>query len=65
MSVRLVHAQVRMRSFRAFAGDKPTWILNYSWDGAQLVQARDAMLNLAMRSLAGGAGNLWVKRWGM
>ena len=34
-----------------FGGDKPTWILNYSWDGAKNVQPRDAMLNLAMSEL--------------
>jgi len=50
--------QIGMRSFRAFAGDKPTWILNYSWDGAPHVQPRDAMLNLAMSELAAGA-NMW------
>ncbi len=50
--------QIGMRSFRAFAGDKPTWILNYSWDGAQHVQARDAMLNLAMSEVTAGA-NVW------
>jgi hypothetical protein len=50
--------QIGIRSFRAFAGDKPTWILNYSWDGAQHVQPRDAMLNLAMSELMAGA-NVW------
>jgi len=50
--------QVGIRSFRAFAGDKPTWILNYSWDGAPNVAPRDAMLNLAMSELMAGA-NLW------
>jgi hypothetical protein len=50
--------QVGMRSFRAFAGDKPTWILNYSWDGALHVKPRDAMLNLFMSELMAGA-NLW------
>jgi hypothetical protein len=50
--------QIGMRSFRAFAGDKPTWILNYSWDGAKNVQPRDAMLNLAMSELTAGA-NVW------
>ena len=53
--------QIGMRSFRAFAGDKPTWILNYSWDGAPHVQARDAMLNLAMSELMAGA-NVWDAR---
>ncbi len=50
--------QIGMRSFRAFAGDKPTWILNYSWDGAPHVAPRDAMLNLAMSQLMVGA-NFW------
>jgi len=50
--------QIGMRSFRAFAGDKPTWILNYSWDGAKNVAPRDAMLNLAMSELTAGA-HLW------
>jgi hypothetical protein len=53
--------QIGMRSFRAFAGDKPTWILNYSWDGAKDVQPRDAMLNLAMSELTAGA-NVWDAR---
>ena len=50
--------QVGIRSFRAFAGDKATWILNYSWDGAPHVAPRDAMLNLAMSELMAGA-NFW------
>ena len=53
--------QVGIRSFRAFAGDKPTWILNYSWDGAPHVRPRDAMLNLFMSELMAGA-NLWDAR---
>ena len=53
--------QIGMRSFRAFAGDKPTWILNYSWDGAAHVPPRDAMLNLAMSELMAGA-NVWDAR---
>jgi hypothetical protein len=50
--------QVGIRSFRAFAGDKATWILNYSWDGAPHVSPHDAMLNLAMSELMAGA-NFW------
>ena len=50
--------QVGIRSFRAFAGDKATWILNYSWDGAPHVAPRDAMLNLANSELMAGA-NFW------
>ncbi|HEY1903804.1 MAG TPA: hypothetical protein VGG56_15330 [Terracidiphilus sp.] len=53
--------QIGMRSFRAFAGDKPTWILNYSWDGAKNVAPRDAMLNLAMSEIMAGA-NVWDAR---
>lgn len=50
--------QIGIRSFRAFGGDKPTWILNYSWDGAAHVKPRDAMLNLASSELTAGA-NVW------
>ena len=53
--------QIGLRSFRAFAGDRSTWILNYSWDGAANVKPRDAMLNLAMSELMAGA-NLWDAR---
>ena len=53
--------QIGIRSFRAFAGEKPTWILNYSWDGAPHVAPRDAMLNLFMSELMVGA-NLWDAR---
>jgi len=42
-------------------GGKPTWILNYSWDGAKNVAPRDAMLNLAMSELMAGA-NVWDAR---
>ena len=50
--------QAGMRSFRAFAGEKPTWILNYSWDGAPHVKAADAMQTLFMSELMAGA-NVW------
>ncbi len=50
--------QIGMRSFRAFAGDKPTWILNYSWDGASHVKPADAMQTLFMSELMAGA-NVW------
>jgi len=50
--------QIGLRSFRAFAGDRSTWILNYSWDDAPHIKPRDAMLNLAMSELMAGA-NLW------
>jgi hypothetical protein len=50
--------QVGMHSFRAFAGGKATWILNYSWDGDKKVDAREAMQNLAMSQVMAGA-NFW------
>jgi len=50
--------QVGMHSFRAFAQGKPTWILNYSWDGDKKVDKREAMKNLAMSQVMAGA-NFW------
>ena len=50
--------QVGMSSFRAFAEGKPTWILNYSWDGDKKIAPRDAMENLFMSQLMVGA-NSW------
>src|SRR6202521_5797460 len=50
--------QVGMHSFRAFAQGKPTWILNYSWDGDQKVDRREAMRNLAASEIMAGA-NFW------
>ena len=50
--------QVGMHSFRAFAQGKATWILNYSWDGDKTVDAREAMMNLAMSQVMAGA-NFW------
>jgi hypothetical protein len=50
--------QAGMHSFRAFAQGKPTWILNYSWDGDQKVDRREAMMNLAASEIMAGA-NFW------
>jgi hypothetical protein len=50
--------QVGMHTFRAFAQGKPTWILNYSWDGDKVVDKREAMMNLAMSQVMAGA-NFW------
>jgi hypothetical protein len=50
--------QVGMRSFRAFAQGKATWILNYSWDGDQRVDRREAMMNLAVSQIVTGS-NFW------
>ena len=50
--------QVGLYSFRAFAQGKATWILNYSWDGDQKVDRREAMMNLAVSEIMAGA-NFW------
>jgi hypothetical protein len=50
--------QVGIHSFRAFAQAKATWILNYSWDGDQKVDTREAMQNLAVSQVMAGA-NFW------
>ncbi len=50
--------QVGMHTFRAFAQGKATWILNYSWDGDKNVDARQAIMNLAMSQVMAGA-NFW------
>jgi hypothetical protein len=47
-----------MYSFREFAQGKPTWILNYSWDGQKNIDRREAMKNLAMSEVMAGA-NFW------
>src|SRR5258705_11329999 len=53
--------QVGMTSFRAFAEGKPTWILNYSWDGDKVITPRDTMENLFMSQVMVGA-NVWDAR---
>ena len=50
--------QVGMHSFRAFAEGKPTWILNYSWDGQKGVSIPESMKNLAMSQVMANA-NFW------
>jgi hypothetical protein len=50
--------QVGMHTFRAFAQGKATWILNYSWDGDQKVDRREAMMNLAASEIMTGS-NFW------
>jgi hypothetical protein len=50
--------QAGMLSFRAFAENKATWILNYSWDGDKQVDAHEPMKNLAMSQIMVGA-NTW------
>jgi len=50
-----------MYSFRSFAQGKPSWILNYSWDGERNVAPAEAMKNLAMAELMSGS-NFWDAR---
>jgi len=50
--------QAGMLSFRAFAGNKATLLLNYSWDGDKGVAPKDAMKNLAMSQVMAGV-NTW------
>ena len=45
-------------SFRAFAGGKATWMLNYSWDGDKNIDPSEAMQNLFMAELVAGV-NVW------
>ena len=52
---------VGMYSFRSFAEGKPSWILNYSWEGQRNVSPREAMENLAMAEIMSGC-NFWDAR---
>ncbi len=47
-----------MHSFRSFAGEKASWILNYSWDGERKIDPREAMKNLALAEVMAGT-NVW------
>jgi hypothetical protein len=47
-----------MLAFRAFAGGRATWILNYSWDGHPTIPPREPMLNLFGSHVVAGA-NTW------
>ena len=49
---------IGMFSFRAFAGGKATWMLNYSWDGEKAVSIPEAMKTLFSVQLTAGA-NSW------
>jgi hypothetical protein len=52
------HYLTGMYSFRAFAGSKASWMLNYSWDGEQKVDSKEAMKNLFAAQLIAGS-NSW------
>ncbi len=47
--------QAGMQSFRSFARGKPTWILNYSWDGDEEIEPRESMQTLFMSEIMAGA----------
>jgi hypothetical protein len=47
-----------MYSFRSFAANKATWILNYSWDGQKSVNPAEPMKNLFLSEVMAGA-NVW------
>jgi hypothetical protein len=49
---------IGMFAFRAFAGGKPTWMLNYSWDGEKGVRIPESMKTLFAAQLTAGA-NSW------
>ena len=49
---------VGMYSFRSFAGDKASWILNYSWENQKKIPPREAMKNLFLSEVMAGA-NVW------
>jgi hypothetical protein len=49
---------IGMFAFRAFAGGKATWMLNYSWDGEKGVSIPESMKTLFAAQLTAGA-NSW------
>ena len=53
-----LHWMIGMYSFCSFAGEKPTWMLSYSWDGTKEVNPGEAMQNLFASQLAAGT-NCW------
>jgi hypothetical protein len=52
---------IGMYTFRAFAGNKASWMLSYSWDGEDAIEPCEAMKNLFMTQLAAGT-NVWDAR---
>lgn len=49
---------IGMRTFRAFAGDKASWMLSYSWVDNKNVRPADAMKSLFASQLFSGT-NMW------
>jgi hypothetical protein len=56
-----LHWMIGMYTFRSFAGEKPTWMLSYSWDGEKNVSPAEEMQNLFASQLAAGT-NCWDAR---
>jgi len=52
---------VGMYTFRAFAEEKASWMLSYSWDGEENIDPGDAMKNLALAQVMAGT-NFWDAR---
>lgn len=52
---------IGMYTFRAFAEDKASWMLSYSWDGEDAIEPGEAMKNLFMTQLMAGT-NVWDAR---
>lgn len=49
---------IGMHTFRAFAGDKPSWMLSYSWYDNENVEPSEAMKSLFVSQLFAGT-NMW------
>ncbi len=52
---------IGMYTFRAFAEQKATWMLSYSWDKKNKIEPQDPMKNLALSNLMAGT-NTWDAR---
>ncbi|MGH7491844.1 MAG: hypothetical protein ACREOO_05570 [bacterium] len=50
-----------MYTFRAFADEKASWMLTYSWDGEEKINPAEAMKNLALANVMAGT-NCWDAR---
>jgi hypothetical protein len=48
---------IGMYTFRAFAGDKASWMLSYSWDKNNKVKPIEPMKNLALSNLMAGTNH--------
>jgi hypothetical protein len=48
---------IGMYTFRAFAADKPSWMLSYSWMKGNKIKPMEPMKNLALSNLMAGTNN--------